>query len=39
MTNTIQAAANFTLPDLIEIQRASFRWFLEEGLIEELDSI
>ena len=26
------------LPDLIEIQRASFRWFLEEGLIEELDS-
>ena len=38
MTNTIQAAANFTLPDLIEIQRASFRWFLEEGLIEELDS-
>jgi DNA-directed RNA polymerase subunit beta len=28
----------FTLPDLVEIQRASFRWFLEEGLIEELDS-
>ncbi|NES84751.1 MAG: DNA-directed RNA polymerase subunit beta [Moorea sp. SIO2B7] len=26
------------LPDLIEIQRASFRWFLEEGLIEELNS-
>ncbi len=26
------------LPDLIEIQRASFRWFLEKGLIEELDS-
>ncbi|MCU0535682.1 MAG: DNA-directed RNA polymerase subunit beta [Hydrococcus sp. Prado102] len=26
------------LPDLIEIQHASFRWFLEEGLIEELDS-
>jgi DNA-directed RNA polymerase subunit beta len=26
------------LPDLIEIQRSSFRWFLEEGLIEELDS-
>ncbi len=24
----------FTLPDLIEIQRASFRWFLEAGLIE-----
>ena len=26
------------LPDLIEIQRSSFRWFLEEGLIEELSS-
>ncbi|MEM1367268.1 MAG: DNA-directed RNA polymerase subunit beta [Cyanobacteria bacterium P01_H01_bin.15] len=26
------------LPDLIEIQRASFRWFLEQGLIEELNS-
>jgi len=28
----------FLLPDLIEIQRSSFRWFLEEGLIEELNS-
>ncbi|MEM1393199.1 MAG: DNA-directed RNA polymerase subunit beta, partial [Cyanobacteria bacterium P01_H01_bin.150] len=28
----------FMLPDLIEIQRSSFRWFLEEGLIEELNS-
>lgn len=36
--NTLQPAINFTLPDLVEIQRASFRWFLEEGLIEELDS-
>jgi DNA-directed RNA polymerase subunit beta len=26
------------LPDLIEIQRSSFRWFLETGLIEELKS-
>ena len=26
------------LPDLIEIQHLSFRWFLEEGLIEELNS-
>ena len=26
------------LPDLIEIQRSSFRWFLEAGLIEELNS-
>lgn len=29
---------SFSLPDLIEIQRASFRSFLESGLIEELDS-
>ncbi len=28
----------FLLPDLIEIQRSSFRWFLERGLIEELES-
>ena len=28
----------FLLPDLIEIQRSSFRWFLEEGLVEELNS-
>ena len=28
----------FLLPDLIEIQRSSFRWFIEEGLIEELNS-
>ena len=26
------------MPDLVEIQRASFRWFLQDGLIEELDS-
>ncbi|MEO1211504.1 MAG: DNA-directed RNA polymerase subunit beta [Cyanobacteria bacterium J06638_20] len=38
MTTSIQTAINFTLPDLVEIQRSSFRWFLEEGLIEELDS-
>ena len=30
--------ANRLLPDLIEIQHSSFRWFLEEGLIEELNS-
>ncbi|QIZ72628.1 DNA-directed RNA polymerase subunit beta [Oxynema aestuarii] len=35
---TISSAPTFTLPDLVEIQRSSFRWFLEEGLIEELDS-
>ena len=28
----------FVLPDLVEIQREIFRWFLEEGLIEELES-
>ncbi|MEB3209979.1 MAG: DNA-directed RNA polymerase subunit beta [Leptolyngbyaceae bacterium] len=33
-----QTAPEFTLPDLVEIQRSSFRWFLQEGLIEELDS-
>jgi DNA-directed RNA polymerase subunit beta len=38
MSNLTQSAPIFTLPDLVEIQRASFRWFLEEGLIEELDS-
>jgi len=26
------------LPDLIEIQRASFRWFLDTGLVDELNS-
>ncbi|MBW4486569.1 MAG: DNA-directed RNA polymerase subunit beta [Trichocoleus desertorum ATA4-8-CV12] len=38
MTNQTQTALAFTLPDLVEIQRSSFRWFLEEGLIEELES-
>ncbi|MBL1176590.1 DNA-directed RNA polymerase subunit beta [Pantanalinema sp. GBBB05] len=38
MTEQIYSTPAFTLPDLVEIQRASFRWFLEEGLIEELDS-
>ncbi|MGP0129010.1 MAG: DNA-directed RNA polymerase subunit beta [cyanobacterium endosymbiont of Rhopalodia musculus] len=36
MTNLIY---NYDLlPDLIEIQRSSFMWFLDEGLIEELNS-
>ncbi len=38
MSNLTKSTSMFTLPDLVEIQRASFRWFLEEGLIEELDS-
>ncbi|WP_089093960.1 DNA-directed RNA polymerase subunit beta [Nodularia sp. NIES-3585] len=35
---TYNMESAFLLPDLIEIQRSSFRWFLEEGLIEELNS-
>lgn len=38
MTNLTQSIPAFTLPDLVEIQRSSFRWFLEEGLTEELNS-
>ncbi|HEY9738647.1 MAG TPA: DNA-directed RNA polymerase subunit beta [Trichocoleus sp.] len=38
MTDQNYTTPNFVLPDLVEIQRASFRWFLEEGLIEELES-
>jgi DNA-directed RNA polymerase subunit beta len=38
ISNQEAPTANVTLPDLVEIQRSSFRWFLEEGLIEELSS-
>ena len=38
MTTQTPDAPSFQMPDLVEIQRASFRWFLQEGLIEELDS-
>ena len=38
MNSQTETTAAYMLPDLVEIQRASFRWFLEEGLIEELDS-
>ena len=38
MTDSNSITPNFVLPDLVEIQRSSFRWFLEEGLIEELES-
>jgi DNA-directed RNA polymerase subunit beta len=38
MTDSNSTTPNFVLPDLVEIQRSSFRWFLEEGLIEELES-
>lgn len=37
-TNETHIESAFLLPDLIEIQRSSFRWFLEEGLVEELNS-
>ncbi len=38
MTNQTYTTPAYMLPDLVEIQRSSFRWFLEEGLIEELNS-
>ncbi len=38
MTSQSQIIPAFHLPDLVEIQRSSFRWFLEIGLIEELSS-
>lgn len=38
MTDRSNTAPAFYLPDLVEIQRSSFRWFLKAGLIEELDS-
>jgi len=37
-TEISKESTSYLLPDLIEIQKASFRWFLEEGLIEELNS-
>jgi DNA-directed RNA polymerase subunit beta len=39
MSSAIQVAKTVTyLPDMVEVQRASFKWFLEKGLIEELES-
>ena len=39
MSSAIQVARIAThLPDLVEVQRSSFKWFLEKGLIEELNS-
>jgi DNA-directed RNA polymerase subunit beta len=38
-SSAIQVAKTATfLPDLVEVQRASFKWFLDKGLIEELES-
>ncbi len=38
MNKLLPMTPAFVLPDLVEIQRESFRWFLAEGLIEELES-
>ena len=39
MSSAIQVAKTATyLPDLVEVQRGSFKWFLDKGLIEELES-
>ncbi len=38
MNKLLPITPAFVLPDLVEIQRESFRWFLAEGLIEELES-
>ena len=38
-SSALQVAKTVTyLPDLVEVQRASFKWFLEKGLIEELQN-
>ncbi|WP_353292708.1 DNA-directed RNA polymerase subunit beta [Synechococcus sp. M16CYN] len=38
-SSAIQVAKTATyLPDLVEVQRAGFKWFLDKGLIEELES-
>ena len=38
-SSALQVAKTATyLPDLVEVQRASFKWFLEKGLIEELQN-
>ena len=39
MSSAIQVAKTATyLPDLVEVQRGSFKWCLDRGLIEELES-
>ena len=38
-SSALQVAKTATyLPDLVDVQRASFKWFLEKGLIEELQN-
>ena len=38
MSNTRGDIYKCLLPNLLEIQRASYCWFLEKGLIQELDN-
>jgi len=38
MKQLIDVTSEFTLPDLVQIQRESFRWFIEKGLSEVLAS-
>ena len=38
MKQFINVTSEFTLPDLVQIQRESFRWFVEKGLSEVLVS-
>nr|YP_010336438.1 RNA polymerase beta subunit [Goniotrichopsis reniformis]UNJ14844.1 RNA polymerase beta subunit [Goniotrichopsis reniformis] len=38
MKHPINANSEFVLPDLVQIQRESFRWFVEKGLSEVLAS-
>ena len=38
MFNTNKNIYKCLLPNLLSIQRASYCWFLEKGLIQELDS-
>ena len=33
------SSTSSTLPNLIDIQKASFQWFLDEGLRETIDDI
>jgi DNA-directed RNA polymerase subunit beta len=38
MYSTKKDVYRYLLPNLLEIQRASFCWFLEKGLIQELEN-
>ena len=38
MLNANKNIYRYLLPNLLEIQRASYCWFLEKGLIQELET-